>query len=208
MTSRTYQMNSINNTNLNRAEYDKCRESKERDMLISQLKAKIFELELREKDYDKLNDKYRQLENEFATLNELNNNLECEKKQKDDEFNKLISNLQSENENLQLGFNDKLSNNKIMFSQNNNIAKQIQLKDAEISDLKSQLTDLENQLNRNDNEKNNLQKVLKGLNDMNNSQNFTISKLLEDNQTLNKYVNNKSANWNWGIKKNKKWNHN
>ena len=116
MTSRTYEMNSNNNINLNRTEYDKCRESKERDMIISQLKAKIFELELRAKDYDKLNDKYNQLENEFATLSELKNNLECEKKQKDDEFNKLISNLQKENENLQLELNDKLSNNKNMFS--------------------------------------------------------------------------------------------
>ena len=153
MTSRTYEMKSNNNINVNRTEYDKSRESKERDMLISQLKAKIFELELRAKDYDKLNDKYNQLENEFATLSELKNNLECEKKQKDDEFNKLISNLQRENENLQLELNDKLSNNKNMFSQNNSIAKQIKLKDAEIRDLMSQLTDLENQLNRNDDEK-------------------------------------------------------
>ena len=34
----------------NRICYDECRMDKEKDMLISQLKAHIFELELREKD--------------------------------------------------------------------------------------------------------------------------------------------------------------
>ena len=130
MSSKTYEINDENSIHLNRVEYDKNLESKEKDVLISQLKARIFELELHEKDYDKLNERYKLLENEFAILNNSKNNLEYEKKQKDDEFNKIFSELQRENESLQNEFNDKLSNNKNIFSQNNDIGKQIEIKDA------------------------------------------------------------------------------
>ena len=57
MSSKTYQIDN-NDININRVEYDKNLESKEKDVIISQLKAKIFELELHEKDYDKLNERY------------------------------------------------------------------------------------------------------------------------------------------------------
>ena len=45
-------------------------ENKEKDILISQLKAHIFEMEQREKDYDNLKQKYRQLQNECACIND------------------------------------------------------------------------------------------------------------------------------------------
>lgn len=184
MSSKTYQIDN-NDINVNRVEYDKNLESKEKDVIISQLKAKIFELELHEKDYDKLNERYKLLENEFAILNNSKNNLEKEKMKKDDEYNKIFLELQSENENLQNEFNDKLSNNKNIFSQNNDIGKQIELKDDEIRYLMAKLSDLENMLNRNNDEKNNLQRILQGMNDTNGSQNYKISQLLEDNKTLN-----------------------
>ena len=64
----------------NRCEYGENCLSKEKDILISQLKAHIFELELREKDFNILKERYRNLENEVACLNESKLNLECEKK--------------------------------------------------------------------------------------------------------------------------------
>ena len=103
----------------NRICYDECRMDKEKDMLISQLKAHIFELELREKDYNILNERYVQLQHDLAVLNDCKLKLECEKKLKDDAFNKNICGLQGENENLQLNFNEKLTSNKNLFSENN-----------------------------------------------------------------------------------------
>jgi hypothetical protein len=116
--------------------YDPCRqsgydakiESKEKDMLISQLKAHIFELEQHEKDYDCLNQKYRQLQNDCSLLNEAKIRLEYDLKQKDEYCNKQICDLRGENENLQLGFNEKIAVNKKLFAENDTLTKQIDLK--------------------------------------------------------------------------------
>ena len=189
MSSKTYRINSGNNINLcqdydnNNDDYDLNR-IKDKNALISQLKAKIFELELHQKDFDMLNERYNQLQNELSSLNDIKLQLECEKNMQDEELNNHISELQSENENLQLGFNEKLANNKNIFSQNNILGKQIELKDSEIFNLRSKLNDLENQLNRNEEEKANLEKILNGLNDINNSQNIKISQLIQDNKIL------------------------
>ena len=198
MTSKTYEIKTNNSVSLNpecsKIEFDICQEGKEKDILISQLKARIFELELHEKDYDVLNERYNQMKNEFATLNECKNQLECENKLRDEEFNKYLSELQSDNENLQIGFNDKLSNNKNLFSQNNILGKQIELKDSEICDLTAKLNDLENQLNRNEDDRNNLQKIMTGINDINKSQSFKIAQLLEDNKTLKQICQDQEQN--------------
>ena len=185
-TKKTYQINGESNRkiNVNLNECNLNQYAKEKDTLISQLKARIFELELHEKDYDLLNERYNQMQNEFAALNECKNQLECEKKIREDELNKHITELQCENENLQLNFSEKLSANKNLFSQNNVIGKQIDLKDAEIFELNSKINELENQLNRNDDERASLDKLLNGLNDIKNSQSIKISQLLEDNKTL------------------------
>jgi chromosome segregation ATPase len=184
---KTYQINGENNRIItgNRNECNIKPYTNEKDTLISQLKARIFELELHEKDYDLLNDRYNQMQNDFAALNECKNQLEYEKKIREDELNKHITELQCENENLQMNFSEKLSANKNLFSQNNVIGKQIELKDAEIFELNSKLNELENQLNRNEDERANLEKMLNGLNDIKNSQNIKISQLFEDNKTLN-----------------------
>lgn len=186
MSTKTYQINSKSNikiiNNINECNIDPS--TKEKDMLISQLKARIFELELHEKDYDVLNERFKKMQSEFAALNDSKNQLECEKKLREDELNQHITELQCENENLQINFNEKLSANKNLFSQNNIIGKQIDLKDSEIFNLNSKLNDLENELNRNEDDRANLEKILNGLNDIKNSQNIKISQLIEDNKTL------------------------
>ena len=198
MTSTTYEINRNEDYNFssgnNRLEYSMNREDKEKDMLISQLKAKIFELELHEKDFDMLNERYKQLQNEFASLNDCKHHLECEKKMRDDELNKHINELQCENENLQIGYNEKLSNNKNLFSQNNILGKQIELKDCEIYNLMNKLSDLENQIKRNEEEKANLQRMINGLNDLKNSHNIKVSQLFEDNMTLKQICQKQDQN--------------
>ena len=157
---------------------------KEKDMLISQLKSKIFELELHQKDYDVLNERFKQLKIDFASLNDSKNLLELEKDKREEEYNRIIGDLQCENENLQIGFNDKLTKNKNCFSQNSILQKQIEIKDNEICDLTQKLNELQNQFCRNEDERANLEKILNGLNDIKNSQNYKIEQLLEDNKTL------------------------
>ena len=131
-----------------------------------------------------LNQRFNQLQNEFAGLNVCKQQLECERNQRDSEFSKHLNALQCDNENLQIGFNEKLSGNKNLYSQNNILGKQIEIKDCEIRNLRANLNDLQNQLNKNSNDKNNLQNIINGLNDIKNNQSFKISQLLEDNKTL------------------------
>ena len=164
--------------------YDIFKESKEKDVIISQLKAHIFELELREKNYNILNERYNQLQNDLVQLNDCKLQLECEKKLRDDKYNKNIYHLQGENENLQISFNEKLSTNKDIFSENNCLGKEIELKDIQICELKAKLNDLTNQLNKNSIDRENLRKIAQGLTDIKASQNIKLSQLLEDNKSL------------------------
>ena len=163
--------------------------NKEKDMLISQLKAHIFELELREKDYNLLNERVLQLQHDIAQLNDCKLQLECELKLRDEKFNSNICALQGENENLQLSFSEKLSSNKSIFTENNALGKEIEQKDGEICQLKLKLNDLTNQLQRNDDERNNLQNISQGLTDVKANQNLQLSQLLEDNKTLKDICN-------------------
>ena len=98
MSSLTYETQSP----YRRTGYDVKVESKEKDMLISQLKAHIFELEQHEKDYDGLSQKFRKLQNDCSLLNEAKLRLEYELRQKDENYNKQICDLRNENENVQL----------------------------------------------------------------------------------------------------------
>ena len=177
----------------NRCCYDENCISKEKDILISQLKAHIFELELREKDYNILQDRYNQLQHDVACLNDCKNKLECEKKLKDDSFNQSINQLQGENENLQLSLNEKLTSNKNIFTENNVLGKQIEMKNVEICDLNAKINDLNCQLQQNSEDRCNLQKTIDGLNDIKANQGVKIAKLAEDNKTLKDICNNQDC---------------
>jgi len=67
--------------------------NKEKDMLIAQLNAHIQELEQQEKNYDLLNQKFRQLQNEYSLLKDNKLRLEYELKQRDEAYNKKIGDL-------------------------------------------------------------------------------------------------------------------
>ena len=173
----------------NRTCYDINCAGKEKDILISQLKAHIFELELREKDFNSLKERYNQLLHDIACLNDCKNQLECEKKARECHFNQNINQLENENKSLQIGFNEKLSNNKTIFTENNVLGKQIEFKGVEICQLNAKINDLNCQILRNNEDRNNLQKTIAGLSDINASQNVKISQLNDDNKTLKDIVN-------------------
>ena len=165
-------------------EYDVKIGNKEKDMLICQLNAHIQELEQQEKDYDLLNQKFRQLQNEYSLLKENKLRLEYELKQRDETYNKRICDLRGDNENLQLGFNEKISVGKKLLSDNDVLSKQLDMKNAEISDLNNKINNLSAQLHSGLDDKACLEQKVKELTDDKNNQKIEIDKLFEDNKRL------------------------
>ena len=178
----------------NRCEYGENCLSKEKDILISQLKAHIFELELREKDYNILKERYCNLENEVAALNECKLNLEYEKKMRDEKYNASINSLIGENETLQVKFNEKLSCNKNLYSENNCLGKEIEVKESQICDMKIKLNDLIKSVQVNEAERNNLQRAIHDLNEIKFANGVKITQLREDNETLKSIVKEQEKN--------------
>ena len=132
--------------NLENIDYEPKMSSNGMDSTISSLKTRLFDLEQQEKDYNALSQKLAQLNKEFAILSNTKNKLDQELKQRDGLYNQRIANLRGENENLQLNYNEKLSLNKKLFTENDELEKEIEARDAEINDLKNKLRDLNNQL--------------------------------------------------------------
>jgi chromosome segregation ATPase len=153
-------------------------------MLISQLKAHIFELEQHDKDYDNLNQKFRNLQNECSLLNQEKLRLEYELKQRTDSQHKQILELRAELENVQLNFNDKLIINKKLYNENGNLSKSLEMKNMELNEANSRLDEFSEQSRRLTEEKLNLERIVNNLSDLKNSQKIEISKLVEDNQKL------------------------
>ena len=182
MNSSTYQIDSCNPCG--EIEYEVKVGNKEKDMLIAQLNAHIQELEQQEKDYDLLNQKFRQLQNEYSLLKDNKLRLEYELKQRDEAYNKRICDLRGENENLQLGFNEKISVGKKLLSDNDVLGKQLDMKNAEICDLNNKINDLSAQLRAGLNDKNCLEQKVQELTDDKNNQKIEIDKLFEDNKKL------------------------
>ena len=158
--------------------------NKEKDMLIAQLNAHIQELEQQEKNYDLLNQKFRQLQNEYSLLKDNKLRLEYELKQRDEAYNKKICDLRGENENLQLGFNEKISLGKKLLSDNDVLGKQLDMKNVEICDLNNKINDLSAQLRLGLDDKNCLEQKVQQLTDTKNSQKIEIDQLFEDNKKL------------------------
>ena len=157
---------------------------KEKDMLIAQLNAHIQDLEQQEKNYDLLNQKFRQLQNEYSLLKYNKLRLEYELKQRDEAYNKKICDLRGENENLQLGFNEKITVGKKLLSDNDVLGKQLDMKNAEICDLNNKINDLTAQLQLGLDDKNCLEQKVQELTEVKNNQKVEIDQLFEDNKKL------------------------
>ena len=157
---------------------------KEKDMLIAQLNTHIQDLEQQEKNYDLLNQKFRQLQNEYSLLKDNKLRLEYELKQRDEAYNKKICDLRGENENLQLGFNEKITVGKKLLSDNDVLGKQLDMKNAEICDLNNKINDLSAQLQLGLDDKNCLEQKVQELTEVKNNQKVEIDQLFEDNKKL------------------------
>ena len=162
--------------NLESNDYEPKMSSNGMDSTISSLKTRLFDLEQQEKDYNALSQKLAQLKKEFAILSNTKNKLDQELKQRDDSYNQRIANLRGENENLQLSYNEKLSLNKKLFTENDELEKEIEARDAEINDLKNKLRDLNNQLGQSLVDKGDLENQVQKLKNIKNSQINEINK--------------------------------
>ena len=160
-----------------------------KDSTISDLKARLFDLEQQEKDFNALKQRLSQLKRDYAILTNTHDKLDQELKQKDDSYNRRIASLRSENENLQQSYNEKLSLNKKLFTENDALEKEIEQRDAELNDLKNKLRDLNNQLNHGLGDKSDLENQLQRLRGINNSQLNEINKLTNENKKLNDIAN-------------------
>ena len=158
----------------------------DKDVLISKLTAKINKLEQQEKDFDSLNQEFKQLENDYTLLKEAKLRLEYEIKQRDEAYNKRICDLKNANENLQNGLNDKMCVNKKLFEEKQCLENHLKGKNDEIADINDKLNNLNNRLNSTQNNKDDLQNNLNDLNDIKAKQRDKIADLVNDNKRLAK----------------------
>ena len=119
-----------------------------KDEKISELRSKLESLKKNSKDYDSLNSCYKQLLEDFSLIKEAKLRLEYEIRQRESEYNRRISDLKAENETLKSGLNDKTSNSKKIFDENDIVEREIELKNGEIKSLKERLNFLTNQYER------------------------------------------------------------
>ena len=159
-------------------------ENNEKDLIISNQKTYIYQLELKEKEFDNLNQKYLELQNEYENLDRYKNQLELEIKQKDNNYNRDISILRADNESSQLKQNEVLIMNKKLLGENEYLKREIEIKKNEIQRLNNKLNDLLNELNISKENYLKFSKENEELNNMKLYDNNEIEKLLEDNHKL------------------------
>ena len=165
---------------LNGTLYDR----EDKDVLVSKLNSRISKLEQQDKDYDLMNQEFKQLENDVNLLNEAKLRLEYEIKQRDESYTKRIADLKGENENLQNALNDKLCVNKKLFEEKQCLENQLKSKNDQITDLTNQINNLNNRFNSNENIKDELQNNLRELNAIKANKRDKISELVDDNKKL------------------------
>ena len=159
-------------------------ENNEKDLIISNQKTYIYQLELKEKEFDNLNKKFLELQNEYENLDRYKNQLELEIKQKDNNYNRDISILRADNESSQLKQNEILIMNKKLIGENEYLKREIEIKNKEIQRLNQRLNDLLNELNISKENYLKFSKENEELNNMKLYDNNEIEKLLEDNHKL------------------------
>jgi chromosome segregation ATPase len=161
-------------------------QKEDKDTIISRLNSRIVKLEQKEKDYDLLNQEFKQLENDYSLLKEAKLRLEYEIKQRNEAYNKRICDLKGENENLQDALNDKMCVNKKLYEERQCLENQLNRKNSEIDDLNNKINNTNNKLDLTQNDNNNLQNTLRGLNDLKAKQRDKIAELVNDNKKLAK----------------------
>lgn len=164
---------------------DNVSSSSSKDLLINQLKGRIFELEQNAQNYEQLNNSHLQLQTRFQALSNDKYKNECELRQKTEIQQKQITELQNENESLQLHLNDKIQINKKLYADNEILLKQIDALNAEVNILNQKLNTSLTQIQALKDEKNSYDKMNSDFTEKVQIQKHQIEKLFEDNKKLN-----------------------
>ena len=164
---------------------DNVSSSSSKDLLINQLKGRIFELEQNAQNYEQLNNSHLQLQTRFQALSNDKYKNECELRQKTEIQQKQITELQNENESLQLHLNDKIQINKKLYTDNEILLKQIDALNAEVNILNQKLNTSLTQIQALKDEKNSYDKMNSDFTEKVQIQKHQIEKLFEDNKKLN-----------------------
>ena len=166
----------------------------EKDLLISQLKAEIFEKEQNEKNFSLLQSKFRNLQNDLQLLSETKLHLEYELRTKTDAGNKAISDLKNENENILNELNEKIAMNKKLYNENNNLFRTIETKNTEYVSLRDQIAEQEEILAKLSEDKNNAERQILTLNQTRNEHMSNIAELTDEIERCNIKLNEMERN--------------
>ena len=170
--------------NPNKSQTSFLMESNKKDLIISNQKTHIYQLEQREKDIDNLNKKFNDLQKDFNDVNDYKTRLEYEIKKKDNNYNTDISLLKSEKDSILFKYNEEMTNKKKLMAENDYLQKEVELKKKEIERLNHKINDLTNRLNEYEENYIKISNEKKELNETNCNNNNEIKKLMEDNRRL------------------------
>ena len=160
----------------------------EKDTLISNLRKQIFELEQNEKNYNNLNSKYRQIQNDFTMVCEDKLRQEYEFKQRQDAANKQITELKNDFDAVQQTLDERVNLNKKLYQDNSALHRLSEDRAQEILDLKAQLSESRNKGDSLENQRNQLERNLNQTTEELASQKGFNEKLVEDNEKLSRIV--------------------
>ena len=157
----------------------------EKDLLISHLKSKLFQLEQNEKSYAELQSKFRSLQNEYQLMNEAKLRLEYELKQKTESTNKTLNELQAQNDSLIKELNEKNAMNKKLYNDNNNLFRTLENKKNENDVLINQTNENENLIAHLNQDKEQCEKEINNLNLTSQQNQSNIAELNQQMDQLN-----------------------
>lgn len=126
----------------------------DQDLLITQLKAEIFDKEQKIKDLNDLQAQFNQLQNNLSLLSTEKLKVEYEMCQLNNESNKMVCDLRTQNDNLTNNLNVKIGENQKLYCENNNLFRELEGKNAESHCLQDKLSQQEHVINHLSEQKN------------------------------------------------------
>jgi len=128
-------------------EVTKCVDPCAKTLKINQLKAQIAQLDEDDKAYNALLQKYRQLQNDFQLVNEAKLHLEYELKQKNENTNKIVTELKAQNIDLSNELKDKTNIYQKLYADNTNLCQNLQNRQKENESFSKAVLSNENMIN-------------------------------------------------------------
>ena len=122
-------------------------DSNSKSLKISQLKSQLMQLEEKDKAYNDLLQKYRQLQNEYQLINEAKLHLEYEIRQKNETTNKILNDLKAQNMDLTNELNEKENIYKKLYADNTNLLRNLEDRKKENENFCKAIEENENMIN-------------------------------------------------------------